>query len=118
MIGLQLKRLICIRFWICIPVHLLASFFFKRSIYSVKYFFSREITGHPEGNVYAVAFTPCDSYLVTGSGLGDLRVWDITNMQVCVIDYNEILLACQRHGPRIRNIKSDIALKPAIQKYA
>jgi len=44
--------------------------------------FFREITGHPEGNVYAVAFTPCDKYLVTGSGLGDLRVWDVSNMQV------------------------------------
>ena len=57
----------------------------------------REITGHPEGNVYAVAFTPCDMYLVTGSGLGDLRVWDVLNMQV------KFMMACVMQMDNLEN---------------
>ena len=42
----------------------------------------RQISGHPEQNVYATAFSPCDQFIVTGSGLGDLKVWDLTTFQV------------------------------------
>ena len=46
------------------------------------HFHFRRATGHPEGNVYAAAFTPCDCFMVTGSGLGDLRVWDLSSFEV------------------------------------
>ena len=60
----------------------LASSIFHISIFLVVVFVLREIFGHSEGNVYAAAFTPCDNFLITGSGLGDLRVWEIPSMQV------------------------------------
>ena len=59
-------------------------FFFCLARLQLAVLFFRKITGHPEGNVYAAAFTPCDFFMVTGSGLGDLRVWDLSSFQVII----------------------------------
>ncbi|XP_076811746.1 WD repeat, SAM and U-box domain-containing protein 1-like [Clavelina lepadiformis] len=45
----------------------------------------RQISGHPESNVYAATFTPCDCYIVSGSGVGNIRVWSVNTMQATML---------------------------------